>query len=112
MDMKRPRATIVDHTIYGIYMWQLPDGGYFHDGEGNFLSIAAVRGDLKKISRLAESAKIYGQPEGRPVFFAGRRKITDEEHGEQLERMKNGLIPDPYDAGAYIDEMKFKDQHG
>ena len=104
--MKKPRMSVVDDIKYGVYVWMLPDGTYFSDGEGNVLSIAAEKGDIKRIENLCKFAKIYGQPEGTPVFLSGRRKISDSEFQEQVYRMMNDQIPDEYDVGAYLDEIK------
>ena len=86
----------------GIYVWQLPSGKYFTDGEGNALSIESMINDQSKIKELTDAAKYYGQPEGKPVFFSNVRKISDEEYSEQKDRMANGLIPSTNDIGAFM----------
>jgi hypothetical protein len=86
----------------GIYVWKLPSGKYFTDGEGNALSIESMRNDPSKIKELTEAAAYYGQAEGSAEFFPNVRKISDEEHSEQLDRMKQGLIPSSNDLGALI----------
>lgn len=86
----------------GIYVWQLPSGKYFTDGEGNALSIESMINDVAKIKELTEAAAYYGQPEGKPVFFSNVRKISDEEYSEQQDRMAQGLIPSANDLGALI----------
>jgi hypothetical protein len=86
----------------GIYVWQLPSGKYFTDGEGSALSIESMINDVAKIKELTEAAAHYGQPEGKPVFFSNVRKISDEEYSEQQDRMANGFIPSSNDLGALI----------
>jgi hypothetical protein len=86
----------------GIYVWQLPSGKYFTDGEGNALSIESMINDTAKIKELTEAAAYYGQPEGKPVFFSNVRKISDEEYSEQQDRMAQGFIPSSNDLGALI----------
>lgn len=86
----------------GIYVWQLPSGKYFTDGEGNALSIESMINDLAKIKEITEAAAYYGQPEGKPVFFSNVRKISDEEYSEQQDRMSQGFIPSSNDLGALI----------
>ena len=86
----------------GIYVWQLPTGKYFTDGEGNALSIESMINDTSKIKELTDAAKYYGQPEGKAVFFSNVRKISDEEYSEQKDRMANGLIPSQNDIGAFV----------
>lgn len=97
---------VIEETNYGIYVWSLPDGSWFTDGEGNIFSIDARRGDQSKISALAKGAAYYGQPEGFPIFLSGNRKITQDEYELQMQRAMWGLTPDPLDVGAYMDEMK------
>ena len=86
----------------GIYVWQLPSGKYFTDGDGNALSIESMINDVVKIKELTEAAAYYGQPEGKPVFFSNVRKISDEEYSEQQDRMAQGFIPSANDLGALI----------
>jgi superfamily I DNA/RNA helicase len=86
----------------GIYVWQLPSGKYFTDGEGNALSIESMINDVAKIKELTDAAAHYGQPEGKPVFFSNVKKISDEEYSEQQDRMAQGFIPSSNDLGALI----------
>lgn len=99
-------------TNAGIYVWKLPTGKYFTDGEGNALSIESMKGDLTKIQELTDAAKYYGQPEGTAEFFPGVRKISDEEYSEQKDRMSQGLIPSENDLGALIAAKKTFDMYG
>jgi hypothetical protein len=107
---------IVEESRYGVYIW-LVEGKPLGDGEGNFLSIASVKGDGKKIHNIRSVAhailKENGyEPQGEPFFMSGRRKITDEEYQEQKTRQALGLVPDIYDAGALREELAFERQHG
>lgn len=99
----KSKATFVDATVqWGLYFWRLPDGHLFTDGQGNMLNIPSVKGDLSKIAILRKAAAHYGQPDGEPWFYAGIQRATDEEYSEQLDRMKEGLIPTMNDIGAVI----------
>lgn len=102
----KPRITAVEETDKGVYVWEMADGRVVGDDDGNFLSIASVKGDLAKIKKLTDAVRSYGILEGGPRFLAGRRKITDDEYEEQMWRAQNGLVPDPYDAGALRDELR------
>ena len=99
-------------TNAGIYVWKLPTGKYFTDGEGNALSIESMKGDQVKIKELTEAAAYYGQAEGSAEFFPGVRKISDEEYSEQVDRMAQGLIPSENDLGALIAAKKTLDTYG
>lgn len=85
---------------WGLYFWRLPNGHLFHDGQGNLLNIPSMRGDLSKIAELRKAAAHYGQPEGEPWFYAGIKRATDEQHSEQVQRLKEGYIPSLEDLGA------------
>ena len=87
---------------WGLYVYKKSSGKWFTDGEGNVLNIESMRGDISKISELKNAAKHFGDPgDGEAVFVAGLTRITDEEHSEQLDRLKQGLIPSMNDLGAW-----------
>lgn len=100
----RRKVKIVDHVDYGVYIWQLPTGGYLGDEDGNYLSIAARKGDIQRMSKLRQAAANIGFPDGAPVFLAGHRKISDSEYDDQMQRMIAGELPDELDVGALKDE--------
>jgi len=96
----------------GIYVWQLPSGKFFTDGEGNALSIESMKDDPSKMKQLSDAARYNGQPEGKAVFFPNVRKISDEEYSEQKDRMSQGLIPSNTDLGALIAAKKTLEMYG
>jgi hypothetical protein len=113
--MKNVKRTIVEETNMGLYGWMI-DGKLVGDDEGNFLTVPAVKGDVKKINALRDA--VYGflrelglEPQGKPVFLAGRRQITDEEYEEQVTRQKWGLIPDPLDVPAMQEELEYNKRY-
>jgi hypothetical protein len=95
------KITIMDKQYdWGIYVWKRENGKWFTDGEGNILNIPAHRGDEIQLHKLRQAAAYHGEPNGAPVFFPGMGRVSDEEYSEQLDRMKNGLIPNLNDLGA------------
>ena len=107
MDINKINTQVLDEeTRLGIYVWEMPDGKWIGDDEGNFLSVTSTKGNKSRINALADEVRSYGILEGRPLFLSGRRKIDDEEHQYQQQRLKWGLVPDPMDVGNYKDEMK------
>lgn len=107
MDINKINTKVLDEeTRLGIYVWQMPDGRWIGDDEGNFLSVTSTKGNRSRMDALAREVRSYGIYEGGPLFLSGRRKINDEELEEQQQRLKWGLVPDPYDIGNYKDEMK------
>lgn len=112
--VRKPRVKVIEEPFSnaGIYVWQLPSGKYFTDGEGNALNIESMKDDPAKIKELTEAAAYYGEAEGKAVFFPNVRKISDEEYSEQVDRMKQGLIPSANDLGALIAAKKTQEMYG
>ena len=110
----KTKISVVEEPFsdYGIYVWQLPNGKIFTDGEGNALSIDSMRDDQSRIILLQKEASWLGQPVGRPIFFANVRKVSDEEYSEQKDRMTQGLIPSETDLGAIIDAKRTFNLYG
>lgn len=107
MDLgKLKSAEMADETRLGIYVWEMPDGRWIGDDDGNYLSITSMKGNKARIDLLADAVRGYGIYEGQPLFLSGRRKIDDEEFHYQKQRLEWGLVPDPLDIGNYKDEMK------
>lgn len=96
------RKVIEKDYDWGLYVYRKADGKWFTDGQGSVLNIPSMRGDVTKIAELKNAAKHYGdEGNGECVFVAGLTRISDEEHSEQLDRMKQGLIPSMNDLGAW-----------
>jgi hypothetical protein len=107
MDLKRTNVAMSpEETTLGLYVWEMPDGRWIGDDEGNFLSVTAMKNNRAKIDMLAREVRSYGINEGQPKFLSGRRKIDDEEFEYQQQRLKWGLVPDPLDIGVYKEETK------
>ena len=106
MDILNKKIKVNDEeSILGIYVWEMPDGRWIGDDDGNFLSITSKRGNRERIEALSKAVRSYGIYEGQPKFLSGRRKIDDEEYELQQQRLKWGLTPDPLDIGVYKEEM-------
>jgi hypothetical protein len=107
MDLNKLSTKVIDEeSTLGIYVWEMPDGRWIGDDEGNFLSITSKKGNRSRIDALAREVRSYGIYDGQPKFLSGRRKIDDEEFEHQKQRLEWGLVPDPLDIGNYKDEMK------
>lgn len=89
-----------------MYVWRTPDGEVLGDDDGNVMNVFCIKGDRKALAALADAARHYGHPEGEPVWWSGKRRVTDEELEEQEMRGRMGLTPDPLDYGAIKDEMR------
>ena len=112
--LSKAKVTLVEPTGYswGVYVWKKSNGKWFTDGNGNILNIPSHRGDENQIAKLKQAAAYYGEPDGQPVFFGGTARISDEEYSEQIDRMKQGLIPSMNDIGAVIAAKQTLAQYG
>jgi len=107
MDINNTKYKVLDEeSTLGIYVWEMPDGRWIGDDDGNFLSVTSKKGNRSRIDALAREVRTFGIYEGGPKFLSARRKIDDEEFEYQKQRLDWGLIPDPMDIGNYKDEMK------
>jgi hypothetical protein len=107
------RQVIEKKYNWGLYVYKKSNGKWFTDGEGNVLNIESVRGDISKISKLRDAAKYYGdEGNGEAVFVPGLTRVSDEEYSEQLDRMKQGLIPSMNDLGAWHAAQQTQDRYG
>ena len=107
MDINKTNVKILDEeSVLGVYVWEMPDGRWIGDDDGNYLSVTSKKGNRSKIDALAREVRSFGIYEGGPKFLSARRKIDDEEFEHQQQRLKWGLIPDPLDIGDHKDEMK------
>ncbi len=95
------KVTVLDKQYeWGIYVWIKANGKPFTDGHGSVLNIPSHRNDGIQIEKLKREAAYLGQPDGRAEFYPGMARISEEEYSEQVDRMKNGLIPNLNDLGA------------
>jgi len=101
-----------NYSNYGTYVWHKPSGKAFTDGNGNALSIESMKGDLSRVQELENAARYWGQPEGTAKFYPNMKKISDEEHSEQVDRMSQGLIPSMNDIGAITAAKKTLETYG
>jgi dihydroorotase-like cyclic amidohydrolase len=103
----KSKATVIEKMYdWGVYVWEKSNGKWFTDGSGNILNIPSMKGDLSKLAELQKAAAYHGESEGKPVFFAGLSRVTDEEYSEQKNRMAEGLLPNMNDLGAVYDAKK------
>lgn len=105
---RKSRATSIQETNLGMYLWMLPSGDLLADNEGNFLNIPSYRHDIQRMSIITQTARNLGF-DGSPVFYEGGMRVTEEEYYKQLDRFLNGQIPNELDVGNYKDDVR---QHG
>lgn len=95
------KITFLDKKYdWGVYVWIKSNGKPFTDGNQSVLNIPSHRGDALQIEKLRKTAASYGEPDGHAEFYPGVARISEEEYSEQVDRMKQGLIPNLNDLGA------------
>lgn len=112
MKSRVKRMTPIEEVNYGLYVWQMPDGGFVCDEDGNYMNIAAIKGDIRKINALKQFAKDWGVEDGQPVWMSGHRQVTDDEYEEQKQRLEWGLVPDELDVPAIKEDLNNKKKMG
>jgi hypothetical protein len=96
-DIVKNKKLWVPPRTYGVCIWIMPDGKPLSDGDG-ILSAEGFVGDKDVEKRVTEAVKYWtGSTEGELAWVHGARKITAGERDDQVERLHNGLIPDPYE---------------
>lgn len=107
--MGKSKVTVMDTGVaqrnavgfeWGMYFWKKADGHLLSDGEGRFLNIPSVKGDVTQLAKIRNAARDCGHEDGTAWFFAGGNRATDEEYEEQVQRLEDGLIPSLNDIGA------------
>lgn len=107
------RKVIPKNYDWGLYVYKKSNGKWFTDGEGSILNIPSMKGDISKIAELKKAAMHYGDDgEGSAVFVPGLNRISEEEHTEQMDRFKQGLIPSMNDLGAWKAAQDTLDKYG
>jgi hypothetical protein len=107
------KITVLDKQYdWGIYFWKKANGKPFTDGNGSVLNIPSHRGDAIQIQKLVNEATNLGQGDGSYEFMPGVSRVSDDEYAEQVDRMKNGLIPNLNDLGAVAAAKKTLELYG
>lgn len=98
------KSFVVPESSYGVCVWKLPDGSYFGNGNGSYLSMEGVIGDFRVEHKMRNAALWWMGDNfcGEPEWLHGARKVTDMEHDDQMERLVDGRIPDPVDEARQI----------
>lgn len=116
MSFKNVGKRIVEEVPYGMWVWEasLPDGTTWvvQDDDANVMNVYALKTDRRAVDAITQAARYHGFPEGRAIFWSGRRRIDDEELEHQLARQKFGLEPDPLNVPALEAAQRENHAHG
>jgi hypothetical protein len=85
----KPKLTVIEKkSDWGVYVWLCDfDSKPFGDGNGNIMNVPGRPYDLEKMAKIRQAAV---------------NRVSDEEHQNQIHRMKEGLIPSETDIGAWM----------
>jgi len=106
------KKKLIEEYNWGVYVWKTPEKKIVQNESGQVLMIMSKKGDLTQMEKLRKAAKSYGVEEGSPLFMAGHRPITDEEHERQMDRLLNGLNPDELDYAAISEDLNIRKKNG
>lgn len=97
----RKKPQVVEEVPYGCYVWEMPDGKWVGDDDGNFArSTLCMKGDMRAqadLGNLVRSCSRDAYDRGHLRWLSGHRPVNEEEYQEQKARMAAGLVPDQYD---------------
>jgi len=82
---------------FGVCVWQMPDGSYVKNTEGDYFCAQGKIGNLNIEKRMRDAVKHLGITTGKPAWFPGFRKITQSEWEDQMDRFMDGKVPDAVD---------------
>lgn len=85
----KSKISVVNETRLGVYVWELPNGKILGNDEGDILSIDSYYGDLTRVSILCREAKALGFEDGKPIFWAGQHKCSDDDWYEHMRELYN-----------------------
>jgi hypothetical protein len=96
-DLVKNKKLWVPERAYGVCIWILPNGQPLSDGDGVLCAEGYV-GDKQIEKMVADAARYWTQSdEGYATWVGGARKVSGSERDDQVERLANGLAPDPYE---------------
>ncbi len=98
LDIIKNKKIWVPPRTWGVCIWVLPSGKALMDADGNALSAEGFVDDLSIETRVAAAGKYWsGSDEGNVAWIHGARKVSQSEREDQIARMNDGLIPDPFE---------------
>lgn len=98
LDIVKNKKIWVPPRTWGVCIWVLPNGKALMDADGNALSAEGFIDDLSIEVRVAAAGKYWsGSDEGNVAWIHGARKVSQSEREDQIARMNDGLIPDPFE---------------
>jgi hypothetical protein len=87
----------VPERSYGVCVYFTAEGEALSDGDG-VLSAEGIMYDLSIEKRVLDAGQYWsGDTDGLVKWVAGARKVSSSERDDQVERLNDGLIADPFE---------------
>ncbi len=88
----------VPERSYGVCVYFTSKDEALSDGDGGVLCAEGIMYDLDIERRVLEAGRYWsGDADGVVKWVAGARKISSSERDDQVERLNDGLIADPFE---------------
>lgn len=98
LDIVKNKKIWIPPRTWGVCIWVLPDGKALMDSDGDALSAEGFVDDPEIEAKVAAAGKYWsGSEEGSVAWIHGARKVSHSEKEDQVDRMNNGLMPDPFE---------------
>lgn len=82
---------------FGVCIYFTSEGQALSDGDG-VLCAEGIVGDDKVEKRVLEAGRYWtSEDNGYVQWVAGGRKVSSSEREDQMERLLNGLVADPFE---------------
>ena len=82
---------------FGVCVYFTSEGQALSDGDG-VLCAEGIVGDDKVEKKVLEAGKYWtSEDNGYVQWVAGGRKVSSSEREDQMERLLNGLVADPFE---------------
>jgi len=98
LDIVKNKKIWIPPRTWGVCIWVLPNGKALMDSDGNALSAEGFVDDPEIEAKVASAGKYWsGGEDGSVAWIHGARKVSQSEREDQVDRMNNGLMPDPFE---------------
>jgi len=104
-------SVVENNASWGLYVWELDNGKVFGDSDGNVMNIPGKPFDVALMNKITQAARHYGAPPGHAKFMPGVQRVSEMRHSEEVDRMKEGLIPSESDIGMWQEEQALFEEY-
>jgi len=111
-NMIKSKNIWVPERAHGVCVYFTSKDEALSDGDGGVLCAEGLMYDLDVERRVLEAGRYWsGDADGLVKWVAGARKISASEKDDQVERLNDGLIADPFED-MYDDHFSNRSTNG